>query len=144
MLIGVAALLAACSDSATQIASREVSDLPPLTVSEIRLTEPMTGMRMGAGYLTLTNNSEQDIKITRVGGIGLETVDMHESILNDGISRMEKLPQIVVPAGQSILFEPGAKHLMLRYPETIPRQVTLQFFSGEDLLLAVATVVVKD
>jgi copper(I)-binding protein len=57
---------------------------------------------------------------------------------------MEKLPSVVVPAGQSVLFEPGAKHLMLRYPETTPHQVTLQFFSGEDLLLAATTIVAED
>lgn len=101
-------------------------------------------MRMGAGYLTLTNNSAQDIRITRVHGVGVDSVEMHESILEDGVSRMQKLPGVVVPAGQSVLFEPGAKHLMLRYPESIPRQVTLQFFAGEDLLLAVTTRVSKD
>lgn len=142
--IAVATLLAACSDGDSRIASREVTELPPLTVTDIRLTKPMSGMSMGAGYLTLTNNSGQDIRITRVDGVGVVSVDMHESILEDGISRMEKLPQIEIPAGQSVLFEPGAKHLMLRYPDATPSQVTLQFFSGEDLLLALATVVEKD
>lgn len=142
--IAVATLLAACSDSDTRIASSTDTDLPPLTVSDMRLTKPMSGMSMGAGYLTLSNNSEQDIRITRVDGIGVDSVDMHESILEDGISRMEKLPQIEIPAGQSVLFEPGAKHLMLRYPDETPSQVTLQFFSGDDLLLDITTAVAKD
>jgi copper(I)-binding protein len=99
---------------------------------------------MGAGYLQFTNNSPEDIRITHISSPQLESVEMHETILKDDIARMAKLAEVVVPAGQSLSFEPGAKHLMLRYPETIPQQVTLHFFAGDEPLLSVATVVGGD
>jgi copper(I)-binding protein len=62
---------------------------------------------------------------------------MHESVLEDGISRMYKLQEVVILPGQNVSFEPGAKHLMLRYPATIPLQVTLQFYAEETLVLSI-------
>jgi len=136
----VAVLLAACSGDPDPSGS-VAANLPPLTAADVRLPQPLSGMRMGAGYLTLENNSAQDIRITHVISPELESVEMHESILKDGVSRMKKLPEVVVLAGKTIAFEPGAKHLMLRYPESIPSDVTLRFFSGEDLLLSIVTTV---
>ena len=96
---------------------------------------------MGAAYLTLTNNSAQDITITRVFSPELESVEMHESILEDGVSRMVKLQQVDIAAQQSVTFERGAKHLMLRYPDDRPDQVTLRFFAEDALLLSVGATV---
>ena len=50
---------------------------------------------------------------------------------------MRSLPQVSIAAGQSVAFERGAKHLMLRYPEQRPGQLTLQFFAGDALVLSV-------
>ena len=113
------------------------SEQPPLLVEELHLARPLPGMRMSAGYLTLTNNSDQQISITRVHSAQLESVEMHESVLQDGISRMYKLQEVVILAGHSVKFEPGGKHLMLRYGTTIPAELTLQFYAGETLLLSV-------
>jgi hypothetical protein len=139
----IAVLLAGCSGDPHPPTSA-AADSPPLTVADLRIPQPLTGMRMGAGYLTLANNSAQDIRITHVVSPELESVEMHESILDDGVSRMKKLPEVVVPAGKTLVFEPGAKHLMLRYPESIPSNVTLRFFSGEDLLLSVVISITRD
>ena len=120
------AVLAACS-----------ADAPPLTAEDIQLPAPVPGVSIGAGYLTLVNNSDQDIIITKVTSPQLDSVAMHETIIEDGVSRMRGLPQVAIAAGQSVAFERGAKHLMLRYPEQRPGQLTLQFFAGDALMLAV-------
>lgn len=109
----------------------------PLVAEELRIPQPLSGMSMGAGYLTLQNNSEQAISINRVHSPELESVEMHESVLEDGISRMYKLEEVVILPGQSVGFAPGGKHLMLRYPTTIPAQLTLHFYADETLLLSV-------
>lgn len=113
------------------------AEQPPLTASSLRLAAPMPGMSMGAAYLELHNNSAQDIRITRVASPQLESVEMHETILEDDISRMVRLAQVVVPAGQSLAFEPGAKHLMVRYPAHRETPITLNFFADDALLLSV-------
>jgi copper(I)-binding protein len=109
----------------------------PLTATSVRLTTPLPGMSMGAAYLQLHNHSSQDVRITRVASPQLDSVEMHESILENDISRMLKLPEVVVPAGQTVVFEPGAKHRLLRYRTDIAAPVTLQFFTGDALLLSV-------
>ena len=118
--------LAACS-----------ADAPPLTAENIELPAPVPGVSMGAGYLTLVNNSDREIIITDVKSPELDWVEMHETTLVDGVSRMRAVPQLEIAAKQSVVFERGAKHLMLRYPDERPGQLTLQFFAGDTLLLAV-------
>jgi copper(I)-binding protein len=112
------------------------AEQPPLLAEQLQIARPLPGMRMGAGYLTLRNNSDQQISITRVHSPELESVEMHESVLEDGISRMYKLQEVVILPGQNASFEPGGKHLMLRYPATVPSQVTLQFYAEETLVLS--------
>ncbi len=113
------------------------AERPPLLAEQLQIPRPVPGMSMGAGYLTLQNSSDQQITITRVHSPELKSVEMHESVLEDGVSRMYKLQEVVILPGQSVSFEPGAKHLMLHYPATIPTQVTLQFYAEETLLLSV-------
>jgi copper(I)-binding protein len=48
----VALLLVACEEPQ-----------PPLVVSGVEVTRPMPGRHMSAGYLVLTNNTGEDIRI---------------------------------------------------------------------------------
>ncbi len=113
------------------------AERPPLLAEQLQIAQPLPGTRMGAGYLKLKNNSDQKIKITRVSSPELESVEMHESVLEDGVSRMYKLQEVVILPGHTARFEPGAKHLMLRYAANVPSRVTLQFYAEETLLLSV-------
>jgi hypothetical protein len=117
------------------------SEQPPLLAEDLKIVRPVPGMSMGAGYLTLENNSEKPISITRVHSPELVSVEMHESVLEDGISRMYKLQEVVILPGQSVSFEPGGKHLMLRYRATIPARMTLQFYAEETLMLSLGATI---
>ena len=114
-------------------------DSAPLIAKDIVVTRPLPGVRVSAGYLSLTNASNQEILITRVMSPNFESVGMHESFLEEGISRMVELSEIAILPGRTIHFEPGEKHLMLRNPVDTPDIVTLQFYDGDTLLLSVAT-----
>jgi len=94
---------------------------------------------MGAGYLSLSNATSQKILITKVMSPDFESVEMHESVLEDGISRMYKLDEVAILPNRTIRFEPGGKHLMIRYGVDDPDVVTLQFYAGDALLLSVDT-----
>jgi copper(I)-binding protein len=121
------ALLAACS-----------SDAPPLVASDVVIKRPMPGMQMSAGYLTLHNNSGEDIAIGRVSSPQFGAVEMHETVIEDGIASMSALGTVVVPAGSSVEFSPGGKHLMLMRPDENPDLVTLQFYSGDTIVLTIS------
>jgi len=109
---------------------------PPLLAEAVVLTPPLPGVRMGAGYMTLRNTSDQSIRINRVASPDLVSVAMHESVVEDGIARMHELQELVIPPHQSVVFEPGSKHLMIHYPAATADFVTLQFFADTAMLLS--------
>ena len=120
-------LLAACGN-----------DGPPLVASDVVVRQPMPGMQMTAGYLVLHNNSDEDIAIDRVASPQFGKVEMHETVIEDGIARMSALAEIVVPAGSAVEFQPGGKHLMLMRPGDNLKPVTLEFYSDGAIVLTVS------
>lgn len=119
-------LLAACS-----------ADSVPLVATDVVIAKPRPGMQMTAGYLTLANNSTQAITITRVMSSEFRAVKMHESVIENGVARMYPLPEVTLPAGETVMFEPGGKHLMLLRPTGDNDTVNLDFYAGESVVLTV-------
>ena len=124
MIAGVLAV--ACSETGA-----------PLVASDVVIKRPMPGMEMSAGYLTLTNNSKSPITVTHVTSPQLASVEVHETMVEDGISRMVRLGELVIPPSASLVFEPGAKHLMLMRPTGELDSVTLSIHSGDTVLLTI-------
>ena len=116
----------------------------PLVISELEITKPMPGMKMSAGFLVITNQTNETARITRVSSPQFEAVEIHETTISDGISRMRELKALEVPGQSSVVLERGGKHLMLMRPRDLQDSVTLQFFSGELPLLTVDYSFTKD
>ena len=116
----------------------------PLVISELEITKPMPGMKMSAGFLVITNQTNETARITRVSSPQFEAVEIHETTISDGISRMRELKALEVPGQSSVVLERGGKHLMLMRPRDLQDSVTLQFFSGELPLLTVDYYFTKD
>ena len=117
---------------------------PPLVATELVVTRPMPGSGMSAAYLSMTNNSEQTISITRVSSAQFDSVQIHESTLEKGVARMRALSELRIPPGETVTLQRGGKHLMLMRPTGPADIVSLQFFDDENLVLSVdATVETK-
>jgi copper(I)-binding protein len=127
ILLLAVCLLTACSGE---------SDAP-LLATDVIVTRPVPGTQISAGYLQLTNNTQATITINRVTSPDFASVEMHESLLENGIARMRALRELSIPANQTIHFERGGKHLMLMRPGEDINEVTLHFFSGDTLLLSI-------
>ncbi len=97
----------------------------------------MPGMRMSAGYFTLTNNTNRPIRITHVSSPQYGAVEMHETVIENDVARMREIPFIEIPARGSMTFERGGKHLMLMRPLEDGDEVTLDFH-GDTFLLSVS------
>ena len=110
---------------------------PPLVASDVEVTKPMPGMKMSAGYFVLTNNTDEAIRITAVTSPQFAAVEIHETTLEDGISRMRELDALVVPPHGSVTLERGGKHLMLMRPGELGDRVSLQLLSDEAPVLAI-------
>jgi copper(I)-binding protein len=64
-----------------------------------RVTIPPPGMRMAAGYFTIENGTDQDIEVRSVSSDAFESVGMHETRTENGVSsspfarvRMDNVP----------------------------------------------------
>jgi hypothetical protein len=112
---------------------------PPVVASSVVVTGPDAGMPMAAGYLEIGNHSGHGIRITRVASPEYGSVEMHETVVEDGIAKMRELPVLEIADGDTVVFERGGRHLMLMRPVGTPETVTLNFYSGDVLLLSVST-----
>ncbi len=115
-LLALLAFLAGCS-----------GETAPLTADDIEVSLPRPGTVMGVAYLRITNTTAAAITITAVSSPEFEAVEMHETVINDGISRMRPLESITIPAEGSVSFERGGRHLMLMRPRGEVNRMTLTF-----------------
>jgi len=92
---------------------------------------------MSAGFLVLTNNTDEPIRITHVTSPQFGSVELHETRVEDGIARMRSIDALVVPAHGSVTLERGGKHLMLMQARDLGDVVSLQLMSGDDPVLAI-------
>jgi copper(I)-binding protein len=74
---------------------------------------------LGAGYLSVTNTTGDDVTLEAASADGVGRIEFHESIAaDDGTMSMQARPDgFVVPAGETITLQPGGKHLMIFDPE---------------------------
>jgi len=109
----------------------------PLVATDVVVSKPKPGMSMTAGYLTLSNNASHPIVITQVASPQFESVELHESVIEDGVARMYPLGDVTILAKSSVVFQPGGKHLMLMRPVGEFDTVSLDFYAGEAVVLTV-------
>jgi periplasmic copper chaperone A len=113
-------------------------DGPPVVATNVVVTGPAPGAPMAAGYLDISNRSGADIRITRVSSPEYGSVEIHETVVEDGIARMREIPVLEIEDGATVVFERGGKHLMLMRPVDTPGPVTLNFYSDAVLVLSVS------
>lgn len=73
-------------------------------------------MPMMAGFGTIENTCDAPVTIVSASSPAFADVSLHESRIENGISRMRALPEVIIPAKGRAVFEPGGKHLMLMDP----------------------------
>lgn len=89
----------------------------------------------GAGFMILANPGPKPDALVSVASPLAREVQVHQSMVHDGVAMMMAAPQVPIPAGGSITFAPGGYHLMflnliraLNIGDTVP--ATLTFASG--------------
>lgn len=132
-IAGIAALLLAAAapggGSPVEAIDPRISEAPPVT-------------GVAAGYMELRNSGGTTLTLTGVSSPEFERIEMHESMVHDGMSSMHKLEQVDIPARDSVSFAPGGLHFMLFGKPPLPRAgeivpVTLRFSDGTALELHV-------
>ena len=72
----------------------------------------LPGKLPAAGYFNAQNNTSHDIAITGARAEGCGTLMLHQSQNTGGMSGMDMLEKVTVPAGGIVKFAPGGTHLM--------------------------------
>lgn len=65
-----------------------------------------------AAYFTLTGGSTAQV-LTGLISPEIERAELHESKMEGGMMSMAAMPEVAVPAGGTVIFRQGGKHVML-------------------------------
>ena len=112
---------------------------PGMALSGARLTLPAVSGRPGAVYFTLANTGRSPVKLVAAYLEGAGKAEMHETVGG----AMKPLPEVEVPAGGSVRFAPGGKHVMAFDLATSLKpggstELTLSFADGDKISAPVA------
>lgn len=102
------------------------------------------GAPMAAGYLEIVNHGDQDDRLLGGSVYFAHELQLHETTVEGDVSRMRQLTEgLVIPAGETVRFQPMGKHLMfteLAEPlvEGTRQSATLSFEKAGDLVVEFA------
>lgn len=91
----------------------------PLLFKQGIIQAPPPGAETLAGYLKIENPGKIKITINHISSSDFERIEIHETTLQNGIHKMNRLSQLVIAANSSIELKPGGLHLMLIGPRKI-------------------------
>jgi copper(I)-binding protein len=111
---------------------------PPLVATDVEITQAVPGMSVSAAYMTLTNNSDDVIRITRVTSPHYGAVELHQTSIENDVARMRAVKELVIRPGETVRLERGGMHLMLMRQNDDIRTATLNFHSGDTILMSVS------
>lgn len=86
----------------------------------VDITDPwfraLPGKLPAGGYFTAQNNTRHDIAITAASSDGCGMLMIHQSSNKGGMSSMDMMTRVTVPASGKLVFAPGGYHLMCTDP----------------------------
>jgi periplasmic copper chaperone A len=77
---------------------------------------PSKTMPMMAGFGRIVNKCATPVNIMSARSPSFGSVELHETRVVDGISRMRPVPELRLPPDGSAVLKPGGMHLMLMQP----------------------------
>ena len=69
--------------------------------------------RPGIVYVTIRNEGAEDDALVAVATPAASMPMLHETVVTDGVARMPHAMSVPVPAGETVMLEPGGLHAML-------------------------------
>lgn len=130
--------LGACDSQQKQTVAPAVKPSAPegITISDGRLVLPAVKGNPGAVYFTAHNDSASVETITGAVVKGAQGAMMHQTTVTNGVSSMDMVSKVAVPAMGELVLKPGGLHLMaMDLDDSVQKGgttvVTLDFASGE-------------
>jgi len=122
----IAAALCVSASAETVVAENAWVPLAPATA------------KVHAGYMTLVNRGASEVAIVGATSPDYERIELHRSAVKDGMSIMETVGEVAIPANGRVAFEPTAMHFMLIGPKRAYAadenvRIVLRLRGGEDV-----------
>lgn len=108
-----------------------------LQVSDAWIKHLPAAVPVRAGYLTLYNPGSRPVVIDSVYSDAFSSIEVHETVEQDGMMQMQRVPKLTVEANSSVQLSPGGLHLMMMGPVTASAPgdlvtITLEFVDGTE------------
>jgi len=121
---------------------------PVITLAELQIDNawiknlpPTVPVR--AGYMEIHNPGTEVISIVSVSSEAFSSIDVHETVMKDGMMRMEHVPVLTIQPGARVTLEPGGLHMMMHplkptiVGESIPVKLEMNDGSQQTLSFSV-------
>ena len=108
----------------------------------LEMYAPLPGSSAGVAYMAVENRSAAAITIHGARSPQFDRVEMHETLLDDGVMKMRRIGQVRVDPDDSVAFERGGRHFMLMgaSPDVaVGTSVTLEISHDDGLLIVAGT-----
>ena len=90
--------------------------LAELEISEARIKNLPPTVPVRAGYMTIHNSSPMAVSIVAIRSDAFASVEIHRSVMQDGMMRMDPVHNLQIAPGASLQLAPGGLHLMMMQP----------------------------
>lgn len=87
-----------------------------LDISDAWIKNLPPAVPVRAGYMTLHNPTAASQRIVALHSESFASVEIHQTVMQDGMMRMQQLTELQVKAGETVRLAPGGLHLMLIQP----------------------------
>lgn len=112
-----------------------------ITVERAAARPPPGGVTTGAGYLTIRNAGDAPDRLLGARSPHATAIELHTHREVGGVTRMERVEAVEVPAGGEAMFAPGGLHLMLFgfAPAGEETPITLRFEKAGEVTVGFVT-----
>ncbi len=77
------------------------------------MARPIMAGRPGAAYMAIVNDRDEPLRLVGARSPAFASAELHESIEENGISKMRPVAVLEIAPGDTALLEPGGMHMML-------------------------------
>ncbi|MGJ8621500.1 MAG: copper chaperone PCu(A)C [Yoonia sp.] len=137
------AVLAGLSLAASPLLAHDY-EIGALSVMHPMAFETAASAQTGGGFMTITNNGEQDDMLVAVEA-DFPRVEIHTTEMDGDVARMIKIEGLALPAGETVTLQPGGFHVMFmglggdpfELGEEVPATLIFQNAGALDVLFTV-------
>jgi copper(I)-binding protein len=108
------------------------SPAPEIAIENPRVRALIPGQDKTVAYMDVHNRTPSAITLTGASADSVRAIEIHTTRMDGGVMRMRRLKEVVIPAGETVRFEPGGRHLMLFGVNSLDPalKVQLEFLDG--------------